>query len=354
MKDSPSTPPTPERVTLRTVAKATGYTTATVSMALRNKEQINPKTRRKIQAAARKLGYTPDPAITELMFRLRAEKAPQQKAAIALASMFTRSQHRENPHLAIGIHYLKKAAADYGYRLEIFPLYEYAAHPGSMERILMARGIRGLILGGLPSNRPPIEVDISQFSAATVGYSRKISVHRACQHQYADTRTLMAELWQRGFRRPGLILPRDSDQRVNFHYSAAFRVFLSHIPPASRIEPAIVEDLTPEILLQWVAQSRPDVLITHAPSPDIIQTWLEKGGYRIPHDISMAILDLPEAKGNYAGMVQNLPHTAGAAIDLVINQIHRDQRGLQENPKTVMLEGTFFPGPSLNPPAAPA
>lgn len=342
--------PQSERVTLRTVAKATGYTTATVSMALRNKEQINPKTRRKIQAAARKLGYTPDPAITELMFRLRAEKAPQQQATIAMASMFTGNENRHNPHLAIGIHFLKKAAADYGYGMEVFPLYDFAERPGSMERILRARGIRGLILGGLPSNRPAIDLDISQFSVATIGYSRTISVHRACQHQYADTRSLMAELWQKGFRRPGLILPRDSDQRVNFHYSAAFRVFLSHIPTASRIEPAIVETLTREILLQWVTRFQPDVLITHAPSPDTIKTWLVEGGYRIPHDISMAILDLPEARGDYAGMVQNLPHTAGAAIDLVINQIHRDQRGLQENPKTVMLEGEFYDGPSLNPP----
>jgi len=68
---------------------------------------------------------------------------------------------------------------------------------------------------------------------------------------------------------------------------------------------------------------------------------------QIPGDIGMAVLDLPEAKGRYCGMVQNLPHTAGAAIDLVINQIHRDQRGLQENPKMVMIEGHFFPGPSI-------
>ncbi|HKJ90955.1 MAG TPA: LacI family DNA-binding transcriptional regulator, partial [Oceanipulchritudo sp.] len=144
MDNSKAPQDNPERITLKAIAKVTGYTTATVSMALRNKEQINANTRRKIQAAARRMGYAPDPAITELMYRLRAENAPQRKATIALASMFTRTQHQRNAHLAIGTRSLKEAAAAYGYGLEIFYLDDYATRPGSLERILTARGVRGL------------------------------------------------------------------------------------------------------------------------------------------------------------------------------------------------------------------
>jgi len=47
-------------VTLRDVAAATGFTTNTVSRALRGKQDISARTRRQIQREARRMGYIPD------------------------------------------------------------------------------------------------------------------------------------------------------------------------------------------------------------------------------------------------------------------------------------------------------
>jgi LacI family transcriptional regulator len=44
---------------------------ATVSLALRNDPRISPATKRKVFAAARRLGYRPDPHLAELMDLLR-------------------------------------------------------------------------------------------------------------------------------------------------------------------------------------------------------------------------------------------------------------------------------------------
>lgn len=51
-----------QRVTLRTVADATGLSLSTVSLSLRGGTTLKPETREKVAAAARELGYVPDRA----------------------------------------------------------------------------------------------------------------------------------------------------------------------------------------------------------------------------------------------------------------------------------------------------
>jgi LacI family transcriptional regulator len=333
-----------QRVTLRHIAEATGYTVATVSMALRNQPKINVATRRKIQRAARRLGYVPDPGITELMYRLRTVADPAKQAKLALATMFSKSERRSNPHLSVYHRSLLAAAAEYGYGIEEFCIPEFSTYPGRLERILHARGIRGVILSGLHQVKHAVDLDIRNFSVATTGYSRKISIHRACQNQYADTMTLLNQLRARGYRRPGMILSEDSDRRVNQHYTAAFRVHLAELEPHDRIEPCRLTVVTREALLEWLDATRPDVVVFHTPPPEVLQEWIHDSGRSVPGDIALASLDLPHAKLPFCGMIQNLAQTARATVDLVINQMHRDQRGLQDSPKTVLLEGTFHEG----------
>ena len=66
------------RPTIQDVAKAAGVSTATVSHALTNRRPVDPATRDRVLAAARDLGYVPDPAAQ----RLRTGRP----AAIALLS----------------------------------------------------------------------------------------------------------------------------------------------------------------------------------------------------------------------------------------------------------------------------
>jgi LacI family transcriptional regulator len=343
----PHSQPPSSRVTLRHIAAETGYTIATVSMALRNRPGISAATRQRIQQVARRMGYAPDPEITKLMYRLRSERDPAKKAALAYVTMFSQQERRQNRHLGIGFEALRKGAAEYGYALEEFFLDDYADHPGSLTRVLRARGIEGVVLSGLPSHREPPPLDLSGFSVATIGYSRKIPIHRACQHQYADTRTLLARLRELGYRRPGLILPHDSDIRVNRHYTAAFRVFLSEIPEADRIEPCMVAEVNPDVLIKWIQTSRPDAVIFHSPNPETVLEWVGRAGLSVPRQLGLAALDLPQAAGPCSGMVQNLPQVARAGIDLVVNQIMRDQRGFPDHPRIVMVEGAFHMGETL-------
>ena len=47
-------------VSIKDIAQACGVSTATVSKALNNREDVNPQTRERVQETARQLGYLPN------------------------------------------------------------------------------------------------------------------------------------------------------------------------------------------------------------------------------------------------------------------------------------------------------
>src|SRR5690554_5525951 len=59
-------PPMSTRIRLKDIAERTGYTVATVSMALRQSPLVAKKTRGLILAEAKRVGYVPDPHLTAL------------------------------------------------------------------------------------------------------------------------------------------------------------------------------------------------------------------------------------------------------------------------------------------------
>src|SRR5690606_6255382 len=59
----------PHRISMDDVAQAAGVSPATVCRALRNDPRITPETSKRVHAAARELGYRPDPLLSALVNR---------------------------------------------------------------------------------------------------------------------------------------------------------------------------------------------------------------------------------------------------------------------------------------------
>ena len=74
MTPYPARPRATGRVTLADVALASGVSPITVSRALRGERAVDPELVRRVQAAAQKLGYVPDPAARALASRLPAAR----------------------------------------------------------------------------------------------------------------------------------------------------------------------------------------------------------------------------------------------------------------------------------------
>ena len=70
-------------------------------------------------------------------------------------------------------------------------------------------------------------------------------------------------------------------------------------------------------------------------------------GLRVPADVGWAHLDwLPEFKPA-AGVYGNSEHTGGAAVELVVSQLHRGETGPPPHAMHYLVEGTWLPGRTL-------
>jgi len=71
-----------------------------------------------------------------------------------------------------------------------------------------------------------------------------------------------------------------------------------------------------------------------------------KADLRIPQDIAFAHLSLPSIFSNrkLSGLDQNWGLAGAAAVDSVVAQIHRNERGIPDIPKTLMVEGRWIEG----------
>ncbi|MCD8481434.1 MAG: hypothetical protein LR015_01380 [Verrucomicrobia bacterium] len=94
----------------------------------------------------------------------------------------------------------------------------------------------------------------------------------------------------------------------------------------------------------WIRKHRPDVILGMGPKTlDVLNRF----GYQVPQDFSYVGLELPFRDTNIAGIHCNHELVAEAAVDLVINQINANERGLAEFPKTVTIDGYWQDGSTM-------
>jgi LacI family transcriptional regulator len=72
-------------------------------------------------------------------------------------------------------------------------------------------------------------------------------------------------------------------------------------------------------------------------------------GLEVPRDIGVAFHSLDEARNDLSGMKKNSYLIGVMAIDLLIDMLHRNERGLPETPYRMMVEGRWWEGTTLRP-----
>ncbi len=77
----------------------------------------------------------------------------------------------------------------------------------------------------------------------------------------------------------------------------------------------------------------------------VVREWLPAAGAKVPETCGFADLDVDdESDTPYSGIRQNNEQVSAAAIDLVIGQLQRHERGLPKCPKIMLVEGKWVDG----------
>jgi DNA-binding LacI/PurR family transcriptional regulator len=173
-------------------------------------------------------------------------------------------------------------------------------------------------------------------------------VHRAAHNHAHGIRLALRQLMKLGYRRIGLALSATHDRRVDQAWSTGFAKYLFSQRPANRTDPFVrnSDRCNPKEFVRWFERQRPDVVVA---GNWIIYHWMKDAGIRVPEDAGFILLDLfPEASlPMSAGINQNSKAVAAAAVDLVVGQLHRNERGLPELPKTTLINGFWLNGSTI-------
>ncbi len=316
----------------------------TVSRALRGKPGISAEERARVCAIATKLGYRPDPVVTRLMLRLRGSRLSGPEPIAWLTSHTTRAGWKNNP-ASREIHAgASERASILGYRIEEFWANEPGLSAHRLGAILDNRAIRGVIVAplGWPQSFPALPWD--RFAAVCCGYSLPTPIlHRAASDQFQSLQVVWQALWSLGYRRIGLCLPRLLDQRVNHLWQGAFAVAQAGVSNKYRLAPLIADDWSEKTFLRWFDQKRPDAVISMAEAHD----WLRRGGVEVPRDCGFA--DINGTESRLAGVNHHLEQIGAAAVDVVAGELAVGKTGVPAVPKTVLVAGSWKPGPSVLP-----
>jgi LacI family transcriptional regulator len=335
----------PFRPTLRDIAGAVGCHYSTVSLALNDHPRIPSETKNRIRETAERLGYRRDAALSALC-AYRAMKRPVQEQAV-LAWVTNYATENRWKQSACNLDYFEGAnrrAEERGYRLETFWLAARDMTPERMSRILWTRGIQGLLLPP-QEHRTSINLAWKNFSAVTFGHTLlQPRLHLVSNHEYRSMGALFAELVRRKYRRIGLANLRDHDERVDHNWQAAYFVERQILARNNRLPPLLLPDWDDAAFLSWVRHHRPDVVVTKLPN---VLGVLKRAGFRVPEDIGVAFHSLDEKSPLLSGMKKNSFQIGVMAVDLVVDMLHRGERGLPDRPSLHMVEGSWSEGSTL-------
>jgi LacI family transcriptional regulator len=335
------------------IAKATGVSKNTVSLALRGSPRISEATRRRIEETAASMGYRLNPTVAHLMAQLRQNRSPGFQATLAMINAHeTPDAFTRHPTIPSYVRGSRDRARQLGYQLDEFWLHEPEMPVARWLSIFRARNIRGiLIIGLMRQNRLPAGLAAlwDEYPAVVTGVrTREPALSFACSDQHA----LALEAFERaialGYRRPALVLDGVIDELTEGRFTAGFLTAQSRLTPASQrtqpfYEVAAARD-DRQVFLNWLEKNNPDVIFTLYHE---VRRWLLDVGRAVPRDIGLIQYEWRGGHGEWAGMDQRNDLVGAAALDMLISMVHHNERGVPENPRATMIGPHWIDGATV-------
>ncbi len=356
-----------KRVTLSDIAQRAGVHVTTVSLAMRNHPRLPEETRKRIQALAQEMGYTPDPLLRALVAYRGGVIERRNTPTLAYVTNWTTEWGWKNvtahPDFYSGA---KSKAAELGYKLEHFWMRDEGMSQERLGQILYSRGINGIIIASHSREMgDALQFKWENFSAVKIDYfPHQPMLHNVTNNQCDIVRLAMQKVLSAGYRRIGLVMHRGWDHAVDHLWTAGYLCEQQVLKPRDRLPVHLFpeaeprdrwlnesgEDLFPDpkAFMAWFKRHRPEVIISKA---SFVLPILKKMGLSVPDDVAFVDVFLNDFGGATAGVRQNHETVGALAVEILAGQLQHNKYGVPEIPTTTYVEGTWFNGRSCPMPA---
>jgi hypothetical protein len=96
--------------------------------------------------------------------------------------------------------------------------------------------------------------------------------------------------------------------------------------------------------LEWYRNYQPDLVVGHF---DRCIEWLRNIDHRVPHDVGFFNLNYQGRTVPCAGIDPRLELQGSVAVESLIAQVQRSERGLPAVPQNLMVPGQVVDGPTI-------
>jgi DNA-binding LacI/PurR family transcriptional regulator len=330
---------------MKDIAKAAGVSIGTVSLALSNNPLCSNQTRERIHKLSAQMGYLKHPYICALMKTRRSKKGPLGSPTIAFLTFHdTRDGWQAPPY----IDNFTPAAAEaerHGYHLEPFWANDPELSPARLRQLLIARGIRGIILNPPQRQEMEIKLELDCFSLISAGSGHpQLLTDRVTSDHFSIARNAVQTCINQGFKRIGLICRNVADQRLHRRWSSAYYGELHAAKLPTNIPPFMKDRYSINDLVDWFRRKKPDAVVgtLNEDNEDVIAELKIKKVISSDHCPYLSItLKRP---GWISGFIEHYELSAATAVQQLIDMIHRGKRGIPKVSKVTFLHGEWNPG----------
>jgi DNA-binding LacI/PurR family transcriptional regulator len=331
------------------IASLAKVSQSTVSRALRNHPGLPRETCLRIQALAQRLGYSANPLLSSIFANLRRRRVRPELGTLAFLTAHSRQDEWRNHPGSYRDFFVgaRDRAAQQGFAVEAHWAAESRMPSHRLNSILHARGISGVILSTRDAQQHFTALQWDQFALVRIGLSQHaFPVHCAVNDQYRTFRLVAGQLASRRYARIGLALSRWQDEVTDHSWLAGYSVWQQTQPARARVPVYLDADFSEKPFLAWFRRHKPDAVISV--NPDVVH-WLRSAGVSMPEKVGAAVLDWNEGCGDIAGANQNSCDVGAAAVDILLGQLRRNERGVPARRRTVMIESSWRDGVTVRP-----
>jgi len=146
---------------------------------------------------------------------------------------------------------------------------------------------------------------------------------------------LFERLRAKGFRRIGLVLTPAMNGRVEGKWLGAFHACQEPLPKGERVSPLLAAHDDKQTLARWLRREKPDAVLV---AEKFFCTGIHQSNENSFRRPFIAWLMQPASSRGFGGLDLRPEQLGRVAVEMVVAQIHRNERGSPAIPHTVLID----------------